>query len=245
MIELIVVIAILSIVAVIAYPVITGLAEKAKVAADIENLHSLNSVTSVYRAQRTASDPFEDASNSNDTLNQLLVDEGFFREKVAPEQKYMVFHWSFDQKKWMLLDLLTTDQITMGSGGFTGYLTASYQGTNSDILIPQTINGVTVNSVYQDVFSGCNLTSVTFPVNSGLRRIHARAFKDNKLTEIVFPNSLERIDYGAFLDNEIVKITIGDGVYLEGNVFQNDNKFNDAYVGKGTYSYSDDNWIKE
>ncbi len=40
---------------------------------------------------------------------------------------------------------------------------------------------------YQDVFKYKALTSVV--IEEGITRIHARAFKDNELTEIILPNA--------------------------------------------------------
>ena len=68
-------------------------------------------------------------------------------------------------------------------------------------MIPAMIDDTAVTHIYQDVFKNSGLTEVIFADDSSLTKIHARAFQNNELTEIVLPDSLERIDYGAFQNN--------------------------------------------
>ena len=72
---------------------------------------------------------------------------------------------------------VTTDEVTMvTSGGWFGYLTGTYSGSATDILIPKSLSATVITNIYQDVFKGKDLTSVTFQNDSGITRIHARAF---------------------------------------------------------------------
>jgi len=138
----------------------------------------------------------------------------------------------------------------MGTGGFTG-LIMEYIGTSSSVRIPAAVDGTTVREIYQDALSGKGITSVTFASDATVTRIHARAFKGNNLTQITFPDTVKRIDYGAFLDNpNLVRVTIGANVYLEGRVFQNNEKFEEAYIetygrSAGTYLYQNGEWVKQ
>ena len=243
--ELMACVSILIILMVIAIPFISGAIEKAKAAADMQTLSTLNLATSDYLVQNPFPDPFNDTGNSSEVLIQMLVSEGYLNKCVEVQQKDMSFYWDFTNKNWKIVELLMKEQLTLGSGGYTGYITGSDLDQASDILIPKTIDGVGITDIYQDAFSGSGLTSVSFPADSSLRRIHARAFKDNSLTEVTLPDSLQRLDYGAFMGNNITKVRIGDGVYLEGNVFQNNDKFRDAYTGAGTYFYRNGNWLKQ
>ncbi|MGE4484136.1 MAG: leucine-rich repeat protein [Oscillospiraceae bacterium] len=249
LIELILVVAILGILIALSIPVFTNNIEKARTAADAATLRTLNYATRVFEAGGPSPNPFETAYTGDDALMQTLVDSGFIADKVEPQQKDAAFSWNFDNKIWILstTHVLTFEEILMGSGGQTGYIKGSYTFSAKDIIIPKTLDGVTVTHIYQDVFNGDGLASVTFPSDSGVIRIHARAFMNNDLTEIVLPNSLLNLDYGAFLNNSIVKITIGANVVLEGNVFRNNNNFRDAYYsqGAGTYKYINGNWVKQ
>jgi hypothetical protein len=101
------------------------------------------------------------------------------------------------------------------AGFFKGQLRGSYIGNNKDITIPlkvtvttdlgppEVTDQITVTSIYQDVFRDQELERVTFNVGSEFRRIHARAFYNNKLSDLELPNSLLRIDLWAFRDNNL------------------------------------------
>jgi hypothetical protein len=167
-------------------------------------------------------------------------------------------------------------------GFFRGQLRGSYIGASTDITIPLSITvtdpeppeDITVKSIYQDVFSGKNLTNVTFAIGNEFTRIHARAFQDNNLETITFPASLKRIDLRAFRNNKLTQVTIPEGVHtiewqaFTGNNITNitigndvtigDNAFGDnepnafkaayedaATGGAGTYNFVDGNWVKE
>lgn len=249
LVELIVVIMVIGALSFISYPSIYGYVKEAKSAVDLNTLRTLNLSTILYGKKSPSQNPFEINTNNPDTLMQVLIDSGLLDEKLEPQQKDALFKWDFDKKEWFITkdNILSSEHITMGTVGHTGVMKGSYSGSWNSIIIPKTINDIVITEIYQDVFNGKNLTSVKFSEDSCITRIHARAFKSNKLTEIIFPDSLKRIDYGAFLDNDIVKIKIGSNVELEGNVFRNNDKFKDIYIleGAGTYLFVDDNWIKQ
>ncbi|MEA4964913.1 MAG: leucine-rich repeat protein [Oscillospiraceae bacterium] len=253
LVELIVVIAILGILVAIAIPAYIGFVTRAKITADQVTLGSLNRATQVYYGEEPSSNPFEVIGTSDAVLMQTLVDESFFSETPVPQQKDVSFLWNFGNKIWLLSDDasnvygLSVADVTLGVGGHTGYIKGSYSGTATDILISKTLDGTTMTNIWQDVFANKGLTSLSFPADSGIVRIHARAFNHNNLTEVVLPNSVKRLDYGAFWNNDITKVTIGSDVILEDQVFRNNNAFRDAYTanGAGTYLYQDGAWVKQ
>ena len=252
LIELIVVIALIGILSSIIVISYSRHIEESRIAVDQQTLLTLNHATRYYETQDPSPNPFKIATNNDNTLMQVLVDSKYLPNKVKTLQKNTSFQWNFDKDVWILVNtsILTYDQVVMAiSGGFKGNITGSYTGTAHDIMIPNTLNGVTVSAIYQDVFNGKNLTSVSFETGSSINRIHARAFKNNNLTEIVLPNTIKKLDYGAFLDNNIVKITIGSNVEFEGKVFQNNDKFKDTYIAQGskagTYLYVNGAWVKQ
>ena len=83
----------------------------------------------------------------------------------------------------------------------------TYEG---DIVIPETVNGYTVEGIWEFAFDGCtNLKSVTLP--STIKTIGAYAFWGCSITEITIPSSVEVIgDYGLS-GNNLKKVVIEDG----------------------------------
>ncbi len=242
LIELIIAIAVLGILSAVSYPAVDGYVEQTRTAVDLNNLGTLNLSTAVYDKMNSSPNPFDDSSNSYDHLMQVLVDNEMLDKKLSPQQKDISFKWDFVKKIWFM------EGFTLGEG-YNKDSIKGYSGSLTYVNIPKSIDGMIITQILQDAFRGKNLTSVIFPGDSSVKRIHARAFMNNNLTEIAFPDSIERIDYGAFLNNDIAKITIGSGVILEGNVFSNNNKFKEVYDSggqeAGTYLYVDADWIKQ
>jgi len=146
--------------------------------------------------------------------------------------------------------LLPDSMIRMGTGGHST-VTYEYLGAYRNIVIPAVVNGITIAGIYQDSFANKGLRFVGFTPDCSITRIHARAFKNNDLQEVVLPYSLQHIDYGAFMDNNtLTRVTIGANVELQSAVFLNNDKFRQAYYdtygrSAGTYVYTDGNWIKQ
>jgi len=249
--ELIIVMAILSILAAVMIPVVSGYVEKANIATDSSNLRMLNSVSQLFRLE---SDPITEdlfSGLTTDTARMnAMIDQGYLRTSVAPIQKDKYFTWMTDTQQWMLRDEKipsTLTGVTMATGGHSGYIKGSYSGSEKSLVVPLTLDGVTITHVYQDVFSGKGLTSVDFDAETSIYEIHARAFNNNNLTEVSIPDSVKKLDYAAFNNNPITKITIGSGVIFETNVFRNNNDFRDIYQaqGSGTYLFIGGSWVKQ
>ena len=248
LIEIVVTLLIIGVLAAFLVPSYISYIEKSRAGVDTFTLGVLNEATRDYLADNPSQSLFDTVGVTDDALMQLLVDSGILPEKPSPKQEGFVFTWIRTQQLWILVHELKSTEIIMGSGGFTNMITGGYTGSATQIMIPKAIDGVSVSAIYQDAFSGKGLTSVLFSDDSSVSRIHARAFMNNDLTEIILPSTIKRLDYGAFLNNfNLTKVTIGDGVEMEGRVFQNSNTFYDAYTkgGAGTYIYDDGVWIKQ
>lgn len=272
LVELIIAIAILGILAAIAVPRVFVLIERAQIAADQATVATLNSVTRLYRADQSSSDPFVDDNNSSEGLVEVLLDSGYMASMVDPQTEEAEFAWLFENEKWYLL-LADSFYVIDLEDGFTfqnGRLSGSYIGESKDVIIPVLLNGTKITGIYQDTFRNKGMIAVSFEQDSGIRQIHARAFLDNNLSSIDFPDSLERIDLWSFRNNnlteielppnlrtieqrafdgnDITKITIGANVSIGAAVFKNDNVgFIAAYSagGAGTYKFVEGHWVKQ
>lgn len=253
LVEIIIVIAILGILAAILIPNFSGFTKKAKATADKAELKTLNTITKAYRADEPLMDPFTDSEETNGQLMQFLVEEGLLHRPLIPRQANLQFEWDFQEMIWTLGEgssVVTASQVTFNTT--TGWWSSrifSYIGSSRDIIIPKVIDGNTLKGIWQDAFRGKGLTSLTFSKDSVITQIHARAFQDNSLTEVVLPESLTILDGLAFKGNPISKVTIGENVTLGANVFLGNDKFKTVYeeFGKaaGTYVVVDGNWIKQ
>jgi hypothetical protein len=88
-----------------------------------------------------------------------------------------------------------------------------YTGTDTNVVIPQEINGRPVVSIGDDAFEGCtDLTSITIP--SGVTRIGELAFsRCTGLASITIPPRVTNIGYQAFKDcTGLTSITIPSSV---------------------------------
>ncbi|HHT24906.1 MAG TPA: leucine-rich repeat protein [Clostridiaceae bacterium] len=123
-----------------------------------------------------------------------------------------------------------------------------YTGTNTDVDIPEKINGKPVTSIGMRAFEEKGLTSITIPNNiteiadfafssnqltsvtipNSVTRIAGCTFSSNRLTSVTIPNSVTQIAYYAFGDNQLTSVTIPDSVlYLAGF---NGNKLTDITI---------------
>ena len=100
LIELVVIIAVLGIIASIAVPRYSSFTEHARIAADLATIRNLNSATTLYRMS-APSDPFLDETNNSGELMTVLVDGGYLSSIPAPQQQFVEFNWSYDNKLWM------------------------------------------------------------------------------------------------------------------------------------------------
>lgn len=76
----------------------------------------------------------------------------------------------------------------------------NYKGSETDIQIPDTINGKPVKEIRIGAFAGKNIRSVIFPKN--LLRIREEAFRGCDLEELQLPARVECIEKNAFGDCE-------------------------------------------
>jgi len=96
-------------------------------------------------------------------------------------------------------------------GSITDYLCVSGNSnglpTITDVVIPESINGVTVTTIGSSAFTGNNLTSVVFP--NTITSIATGAFRANNIASLVIPDSVQTIDANVFNFNNLTSIYIG------------------------------------
>jgi len=104
-----------------------------------------------------------------------------------------------------------------------------YLGTETDIVIPEQINGNPVNNIsrgaavnmggrsnFTGVLEGKSLTSVVFP--KSLRIIEMRGLANNNLTSVTLPDGVS-LGEAAFAENPITHFSLGDGITGNRNSF--------------------------
>ena len=102
-------------------------------------------------------------------------------------------------------------------GSITGF-----NCNDSDIAIPEKINGIKVRSIGKEVFKNKLLTSVKLPAN--LKSIGADAFNANRLTSIKIPINVREIGDNAFSHNQLVDVDLPNGLTIIGGAAFADNK---------------------
>jgi hypothetical protein len=96
------------------------------------------------------------------------------------------------------------------------YITAcSYSFANTNIIIPDTLQGMAIKGIGMNAFQGKGITSVVLP--SGLARIEGTAFRSNALTSINFPSGLTYLGRHSFRDNNLTSVIIPNSVEFIGN----------------------------
>ena len=90
------------------------------------------------------------------------------------------------------------------TGTITNYKNYSYK-CSTDVVIPSTIEGITVERIGARAFMGDYISSVVIP--STVKTIGNLAFAKNMLTKIDIPKTVTKIGYAAFNNNPAENIT--------------------------------------
>ncbi|TCT24938.1 LPXTG-motif cell wall-anchored protein [Melghiribacillus thermohalophilus] len=85
-----------------------------------------------------------------------------------------------------------------------------YSGTDTDIVIPDELDGKPVTEIGNDAFRYMGITSVVIPET--VTKIGEQAFAYNSLTEITIPPNLTDIGLGAFHDNSLTDVHLPDSI---------------------------------
>lgn len=109
--------------------------------------------------------------------------------------------------------------------------------TDTDIIIPDTYEGVPVTGIDSSAFQDCaNITSVTVP--NSVTSIAASAFRRSSITSVTIPNSVTTISQNSFEGcANLTSVTIPNSVtYLGDNSFQDCSSLTSVTIGNGLTS---------
>jgi hypothetical protein len=136
-----------------------------------------------------------------------------------------------------------------------------YNGTATDLVIPDTINGTKITTIKIRAFMyspgpggvAKKLTSVIIP--DSITSIGAQAFGGNKLTSISIPDSVTSLGWQAFWGNPLSSISIGENVDINITAFTGDDDhpvngdfkadYDAGGKAAGTYIFSGNKWTKQ
>jgi len=92
-----------------------------------------------------------------------------------------------------------------------------YVGSNTDVRIPDRIQGLPVTVIGAGAFWGNQLTSVNIP--DSVTHIGIRAFAWNQLTSVSIPDSVTHIDMEAFAENQLTSVSVPGGAFVHPQAF--------------------------
>ena len=90
-----------------------------------------------------------------------------------------------------------------------------YTGSGGDLVIPSSLNGLTVTIIESFAFCEKNISNLVIP--NSVTEIMQDAFSSNNITTLTIPGNVTYIGETAFADNDITSITIEEGVELIGD----------------------------
>lgn len=102
-----------------------------------------------------------------------------------------------------------------------------YAGTDTDLTIPGTIDGVEVLHISDNALRDLGIVTLTLP--EGLLTIGNYAFYDNAITDVILPSTITSVAGYAFNSNGTTRITIPTNVYVAGHAFDGLSFWNTYY----------------
>lgn len=112
-----------------------------------------------------------------------------------------------DELQQELMNINTDFQI-MENGDDTVTITG-YSGVETDIIIPQMIDGKLVVEVADGAFKGKSLSTVTF--EGDIRRIGREAFYGNSLSSVIFKGNVDLVEPKGFQENNVDMVWVVEG----------------------------------
>lgn len=158
-------------------------------------------------------------NEGNATLNGLAFTSGTTVE-VNGEYELIVTDAAGNETT-VIFEIKQSDYIYVNNGSGTVRITG-YRGTDTNIEIPDTLDGQTVAAIGNYAFSEKNLERVIIP--DSVTSIGEYSFYKNTLQEIEIPGSVTTIGRNAFADNDLASVTFSEGLERIGaNAFLKNN----------------------
>jgi hypothetical protein len=107
-------------------------------------------------------------------------------------------------------------------------VTGCQNDCQSELVIPEYIDGNQVVSIYANAFVDEGISSVSFP--DSLMHIEYRAFSGNQLASVSFPEGLRSIGDNAFASNQIQSVNIPNSVNSIGSYAFYQNTISDITI---------------
>jgi hypothetical protein len=101
-------------------------------------------------------------------------------------------------------------QFTTTSDGNGGVIISGYTGTGGSLIIPSTINGLTVTGIGQQAFINSQVTGLTIP--NSVTSIGYEAFAYSSINAVTLPNNITSIAPSAFYSSGLTSVTIPNSV---------------------------------
>ena len=227
LIELLAVIVILAVIALIATPIIMGVINDAKKGAFKDSAYGIIHAAEIYYANHISASTnagikvfsFPDDSElsfqgERPTSGIVMVDAKgnvslalgngtWCAKKNRTEDKIRLDPYLIDDCK--ITEPTDTSCFTFADGKISNYNCDEIK----DVIIPETINGVSVTAIGANAFYNKQITSVSIPEE--VKTIGSMAFTNNQLTSIHLPAKLDTIEYAVFKNNQLSSVIIPEG----------------------------------
>ena len=132
----------------------------------------------------------------------------------------MIHFWLFGVLLSITLPAALHAQFTFITNADNTLTITGYAGVSGDLIIPGTINGLTVISIGDDAFSDGSLNSVTIP--SSVTSVGSNAFLGNPMTGVTIGTGVTNIGFQAFGGTLLTNVilpgnvrTIGDAAFAD------------------------------
>jgi len=128
-----------------------------------------------------------------------------------------------------------SDYSYIDNGDGTATITG-YSGTDTNLVIPDTLNGLTVTAIGGHAFEQKSFTSVVIP--SSVKRIDQWAFAGCDIQSVTFNTGLELIGDWAFFGNNITTLELPSSlIYLGSGAFQFNTSLTNVKVLSNTVTF--------